>query len=485
MKVRVTDYTLYRWRYHIGYLGLALLVIGMLLLAALFVPGALRDGELESSIASGALSMHSIDPTTVIDLPYHILQRLSFLTFGVTIASIKLPSIVLGALTVVGVLLLIKTWFRRNIAVIVTAIAATTTQFLFLAQDGTPSIMFSFVTIWLLVACTYLTRVKVFGTFWKVVACVLMAIALYTPLGIYTVAALAIAAVFHPHIRYMIRRIARVRLVIAIILGLVTLIPLGEAIILNHSVALTLLGIPQTIDLQTNIISVSKNLFGFFLTSDGYLLRPLYSLGAIILIGAGVYRFLTVKYTARSYTVFFLGLFLIPLVIINPTHITDLYPLAVLFIAMGISMLVSDWYSLFPHNPYARIAGLIPISIFVVGMIFTGSAQYIDNYMYNVNILSYYNNDLPLLNHTLHTYNSSRTAPATVITTKAQEPFYTLVAHYDKRFTINGNTSKAHTIIVTHDQYRSFHPQDLTLSSIVTSQRAINADRFYVYKLSQ
>ena len=480
MKFRVVDYTLYRWRYSIGYIMLTLLVAGARAIAAFYVPGALRDGETQSALASGALSMHSIDPTTVVNLPYHILQRLSFLAFGVTTLSIKLPSIILGALTAFGMLLLVKVWFRRNIAIIVTAITATTAQFLFMAQDGTSAIMFNFVTVWLLVASTYMTRARVFSTFWKVAACVLTATALYIPLGVYVVLALLITASFHPHIRYMIRRIARVRLVIAILLGLVALIPLGEAIILNHKVAFMLLGIPNVINIQDNVISLGKDLFGFFLSSDGYLLRPLYSLGAVVLMVVGTYRFLTVKYTARGYTVFFLCLFLVPLIIINPSHITDLYPIAVLLMAMGVNTLIASWYTLFPRNPYARIAGMVPISIFVGGMIFTGLASYVNNYSYNANVLRDYNNDLKLLTRTV-AKNRQANTPLQVIATKDQEPFYTLVAHYDKRFVVGTEFTQNQTVIMTRDAYYQQKPQ-IGIDMIITNRRATDSDRFYIYK---
>lgn len=483
MKKRVTDYTLYKWRYHIGYSFLALLVAGILSVALFYVPGALRQGEMNSALASGALSINSIEPQTVADLPYHLLQRISFVFFDVSTFSIKLPSVILAAFTAFGIFLLINIWFRRNIAIIVTAIAVTTPQFLFLAQDGTPSITFSFVAVWLLVACTYMTRAKYFKTFWKVIMCVLTAIAFYIPLGIYLVIALAITASLHPHIRHMIRKIAKVRLAIAIALGIVAIIPLIQAVIIDHTVALTLLGIPSSgINLQENVVTVGQDLFGFFLASDNYLLRPLYSLAAIILMGVGTYKFLTVNYTARSYTLFIMAFFIIPLIVINPSHISDLYVLAVLVIAMGIKTLVDNWYKLFPRNPYARIAGLLPISIFIVGMVFTGMGRYTSNYTYNANVLDSYSNDLKLLTRAVAS-NASDNTTIVLATTAQEEPFYQLVARYDKRFTVNDATDETKVTIVTHQQHAA-SPLSKDIHTIITNRKAANADRFYIYKLS-
>ncbi len=485
MKAHVTDYTLYRWRYVIGYVFIALITIAILSISVLYVPGALRQGEMDTAIKSGELSMSSLSPAMVIDLPYHILQRVGFLLFGVSTLTIKLPSVILGIGTTIGVFLLVQSWFRRNVAVLVTVVAITMTQFLYLIQDGTPDIMYSFITIWLLVAATHITRGKLFGTFWKVLACVLMATSFYSPLGGYLVVAMAITASFHPHIRYVLRRISRPRLIIAIILGLLSITPLVYAMILDHTVALTLFGLPTAgIDLKQNFLTVSRDLFGFFSTSNSHLLRPIYSLGVFLLMIIGIYKLFTVKYTARSYTVLILGALMIPLIILNPAHITRLYPLVVLMVAMGVASIIVSWYKLFPRNPYARIAGLIPLSIFIVGMVFSGVMRYMNNYMYNPNVLSFYTNDLRLLDRELATQKATNKTTR-LVTTASQSSFYSLVAHYDKRFSVDVDYQDAPAqLIVMHDVYATHKPSGYDLTKIVTSRKASDADRFYIYTKS-
>lgn len=485
MKARVTDYALYRWRYVIGYALITFVVIAILGIASTNVPGALRQEEIGSALQSGALSVESLDPMTVVDLPYHLLQRVCFILFGVSTLTIKLPSIILGALTSIGIFLLTKAWFRRNVAVLATVLAITTTQFLFLIQDGTPAISFSFVTIWLLTAGTYVTRHASFNTFWKVAGCVLMATALYIPLGVYAVLALLITASFHPHIRYVIRKISRMRLILAIVLGLISVAPLVYASVVHPGVALTLLGIPTTpIDLMANVKTVALDLFGFFSASTSAQLRPMYSLGVAILMAIGAYKLLTVKYTARSYIVLILSVFILPLTILNPHYLTHLYPLAVLMIAMGIVTMITSWYKLFPRNPYARVAGLIPLSVFVLGMMFSGVMRYMNNYSYNPNVLSYYSSDLRLLD----TYLAKSKAQATttrVVTTKDELPFYTLVARYDKRFTASLDIAKApQTIVMTHDAY-TLHRTTVEPYRIITNRKSHAADRLYIYTTKQ
>ena len=478
----VTEYTLYAKRYLIGYLLVLALFIGILSIAAFYVPGALRQGEMQSALTSGALSMQSITPESVVNLPYYILQRLSFMAFGVTPLTIKLPSIILGALTAIGIFVLTRIWFRRNVAVITTAVAIASTQFLFLLQDGTPAIVFSFVTVWLLAASTLVTRSKLFTTFWKVVACVLMATAMYVPLGIYVVLAIIITASLHPHIRYVIRRVPRVRFTIAILLGLTSIAPLIYAIIIKPSVALLLLGIPTDgINLPASLMTAGQDLFGFFSTSNSHLLRPLYPLATTLLIIIGLYKLLTVKYTARSYTVLILGACLTVLVAINPHHVTAFYPIAVLMIAMGIATLIVNWYKLFPRNPYARVAGLVPITIFVVGLVFSGLMRYMNNYTYNPNILGAYSTDLKLLDRTLS--RTTDTKKLQLVTAPDELPFYGLVAHYDSRFSASTSPDpQATTLVVTKKSQQSGIRPEIPLADIVTSKKTNDSDRFYIYK---
>ena len=107
----ITDYTLYRHRYTIGYVLVGLLVTILLVAAALYVPGGLSEAEMASAADSSRLSIRSFDPELVIDLPYSLLQSASFMLLGVTTLSIKLPSLVLGLLSLIGIILLLKNWF--------------------------------------------------------------------------------------------------------------------------------------------------------------------------------------------------------------------------------------------------------------------------------------------------------------------------------------------------------------------------------------
>lgn len=479
MKNRVTDFLSYRWRYVLGY-GFIVVVMGiMLVVAALYVPHELRQAEIDSALTSGSLGTASMAPSAVIDLPYHLLQKLSFIVFGVTVLSIKLPSILLGALTALGIFLLVRTWFKANVAVLATLLTVVTAQFLFMSQDGTPGIMYAFLSIWLLFVATFVTRRKYFGLFWKVLTCIAMAMSLYTPTGVYLVAVMLITALFHPHIRFLIRRFNKLRVALALLLGAGAIVPLLYAIMVDHSIGTALLGIPNgPVNLVSNAGQVLKDAFGFASQSASYLVRPLYPIGVAILMFVGLFRILTHRYSARSYITLAWGLITIVMVIINPKLVTNLFPIAVILISYGMIYMVYSWYRIFPRNPYARVAGMVPLVVFVLAMVVSGVTRFISTYHYNPVVLSGYSSDVTLLRTTLATQHA-QAGNTQVVVSPPELPFYRLIAKYDKRFTAEGQAAAGKAItIYSHAATRPATPP----STITVSQRAQQADRFYIYK---
>ncbi len=481
MQARVTDFLIYKWRYPLGYIFIAVLLVMVVGIAVFTTPGGLRAGEMDSTVKSAALSVESLDTSMVVNLPYHVLQRVVFILLGVSTVTIKLPSLILGTLTIVGIFFLARIWFHRNVAVLTTILAATSTQFLFLVQDGTPAIMYSFVVVWLLLSGTLVTRGYAFNTFWKVLAGVLLASALYMPLGIYLVLTVVVTALLHPHIRYIIRHITRLRLILAVGLAIAFVTPLVYACIVNPETLRILLGVDMTgfvfID---HLVAMWYAFAGFLSVPNGYVLTPLYSLGLVALMTIGLWRLWQQRHTARSYTILILGCLLLPFIFLDTDQAHTVFIVAVMLTGYGIAHLVSSWYRLFPRNPYARIAGFVPLGIVVLGMIYSGVIRYTHNYTYNPEVLTHFNDDVKLLDGTLSKLTATQTA--SVLTTDDELPFYNVLAHYDKRFNaITTPSTQASILIVTRNAHAS-QKVGGTISTIVASARATDADRFYIYK---
>jgi hypothetical protein len=487
MSRKITDYVLYRWRYIIGYGVIALTVVSLLLVAFFYAPGGLSQAEMNSVVTSGGLSLSSLEsfqPASIINLPYHLLQHASLTLFGVNNLSIKLPSLLLGGLSALGMILLLQMWFRRNVAVLTTVLIITTGQFLFMAQNGTPSIVYIFWSVWLLVAAMMVSRQAKFLGLWKIVLFSAAAFSLYTPLSIYILLALASAVMLHPHLRYLMRQLlkARAKVLIASVCALIVITPLIYGIIKEPSVGLMLLGVPDHVpNFMQNVLVLLKQYFSFTAPSIGVATTPIYSLGSMVLIVLGVIRLSTTKYTARSYIISAWVLLLLPVLVINPSFTSITFVPAMLLMAMGISTLLRSWYQLFPKNPYARIAGLLPLTILVGGMFFSGLERYVYSYTNNPTVASYFSHDLKLLNKQLAVKDRPAT---TLIVNKDEKPFYDIVARHNKNLTVTtpANTTTPMTIISRGAYITAEFGEP---KQIVTDPLTNQSDRFYIYKRDQ
>jgi hypothetical protein len=482
MVTRISDYFLYRWRYLLGYSVITLLVIALMGIAWLLIPGGLSESEMNSVVTSSSLTLspEAFKPETIINLPYHILQRLSLALFDVSNLSIKLPSLILGLLSALGVLLLLRTWFKQNVAVITTILVITSGQFLFLIQEGASSIVYVFWSVWLLVTALMISRKARGRTFWKMALFGVGALSLYTPLAIYIIAALLSAVVLHPHLRYIVRNLSKPRLAIGFTCGIILLIPLAYAIARQPSIGLQLLGIPSSMpDFIANGKILFQQYFSFINPGGITVMTPIYGLGIIALIILGVIRLFTTKYTARGYIIISWSLLLIPLRLVNPQFISITFVPIILLMAMGVSMLISRWYRVFPRNPYARIAGLVPLAILIGGMVFSGIDRFIYGYTYTPQVAIHFSSDLSLLNQKLAEKDRGSTA---MLVSEKEKPFYVTVAEYNQNLSVVTDRAAipaSTTKIVSHDAHVSSLGEP---TQILTSDMSNQADRFYIYK---
>ena len=484
MKEKITSYALYRWRYVLGYTIGGLLIAAILVFNFLFVPGGLRTAEQTAAVASGALVFSHFDPDTVINLPYHVLQRASFALFDVSALTIKLPSIIIGLLAIIGCYLLIASWFRRNVAIITTIIAATLPATLFIAQDGTATIYAIAVAFWLLYAATCVSRAVRPQMFWNLLFFVLLALNLYTPLGIWLNIAILSTIPFHPHIRLGAKRFNVNRFAIACAVSFVILAPLIYSLTVKPELALTLLGIPTAVpDLSANLHELSTYYFGGSPHAITPYLEPLFPIATALLLIIGFYRFILIKYTARSYVTWLWGIILVPMILLNPESFMMILPLTILMIAMGIASLIREWYVLFPRNPYARIVGLIPLGIIVVGISVTNTYHYIAGYHYAPQVANAYTNDVKALDRTLARTTASEAQKVTVLVPRGERQFYELVARYDERFVVHQEKAlPAQGIYILQGTLRRDGVTPTAPPAfIAVDTRSENADRFYLY----
>lgn len=467
-----SKYFLYRWRYVIGYSLVGLLLAGALLFAGLYLPGGLSNQEMTSVVRAEAISFSDLSTLAITNLPYYLLQAGIFALFGVSIFTIKLPSLILGLLSAIGFILLLRRWFKPNIAVLASLIAVSTGQFLFIAQSGTPSILYIFWPIVLLLLGTQVTRVKKWRFSWKILFAIVAALSLYTPLGIYPLIAIGLAILLHPHLRAAVRKLKKRRLLFISTLFLAIVAPLIYLIAaINPGLGLTLLGVPSTWppDLATNAMTVLRQYFLFWEPSVTTVMTPVFGLGTALLITLGLYRLIRTRETTRSYLVIIWTICLTPVLIINPLFTSVTFVPSMLMLAAGLMSLISYWYRLFPLNPYARISGLVPIVILVAALIASGLARYTYGYHYSPSVTPLFSNDLRLLPDDT----------TQLVVGESEKAFYTAVANINGGFQVV-DTPTSDTFTATRQASGQF--SDYTVKQIITSARSSEANRFYIYQ---
>ena len=467
-----SQYFLYKWRYAIGYGLIGLLLAGVLVFAGVYLPGGLSSAEMNSVARGGALSLSNPSSLAITSLPYYFLQQGIFALFGVSIFTIKLPSLILGLAAAIGLIGLLRRWYKPNTAVFASLIAISTGQFLYIAQSGTPSVLYIFWPTMLLLLGTFITRAKRFRFLWKILFALTAALSLYTPLGIYPLIAIAIAVALHPHLRAIMRRLSKTRLALMLAVFVVVAAPLIWLISLNPNLAATLLGLPSplSIPIIDNIATLAKQYLVFWQLGSGTVMAPVFGLGSTLIILLGLYRLALMRNTTRSYLIIIWILCIIPVLIINPSFTTVSFIPSVLLLAAGLTSLIAYWYRIFPLNPYARIAGLIPIVIVVGGLIVTGLARYTYGYHYNPSIVSLFSDDLSVL-------------PAnarTIVVAKDEESFYRAVARHRDVATTVATKPTGDTVVATHEAFRTESFKGYKITRIITNERSVNADRYYI-----
>lgn len=480
-KTLITDFFIYRYRYLLGYTLIVITFISLLVFAGLYVPGGLSQSEIKAVAASTSISLSDPSSLAVVNMPYYLLQTYILDFFGVTNFSIKILSIVCASVTGIGAVLLLRRWYRPNIAVLAATIMITTGQFLFVAQSGIASITYIMWPVWLLLAATMITSTTKYKKAWMLSFFVIAALSLYTPLSIYLLLAIVGAAVLHPHVRHILKRMPVAQLSSYALISVVTLAPLAYFIAVQPELATQLLGIPKSWppDILAGANLIVQQYFNFVTPQSGVLMTPMLGLGSIILIALGGWQLFKTRYTARSYTLTAWVILLVPILLMNPQYTSITFVPLLLLAASGLNFLLRFWYGMFPLNPYARFAGLLPMIILVTGLVVSGVDRYFYGYHYDPKTATSFSRDLTLLN-----YQVRKGEKTTLYVTKSEQPFYDAVAKYNKGASFTVTTSIPHSgnfaaTKKAHEQLDAYE-----VDRVVSTGYTNDADRFYIYKNS-
>jgi len=472
---------LYRYRFYIGYILLALAFMNLIFLLPTLSPDGLSSAELSSVTTSYNLHFTSVTSGDLVDLPYHLLQKFLLLIFGFSTYVIKLPSILIAVVLGLLLVLLLNRWFKSNVALLSSVLTILSVPFLYLAGSGTPLIMLVFWPTFLLWLGSKIQGVKKPRPFYCLVFAIALLLSVFTPHMIYLDIFIVLYALANPHLRFTIKTLPRVPFILTSLVVLAGLGLLATNIISDPNVGLHLLT-SENYE-SGHFLDNIKTSLGFFFSwgnaIEGVYLTPLISIASLFLAFAGLFSTAKGFFASRNAIASYLVVFTVILSGFSPdSALLIILPLAILT-AHGLRYILEKWYGLFPENPYARVFGIFPIFIFISIMIISGLSHYIFGYRYTPVIANEFNNDLDLVIENLD--------EDTTLLMKEDSTAYGFYECYEDRthaISVGSKLSDVETPkLATFEN--AYHPDNgWTLSRIITSSKTDNSGRIFVYTVT-
>jgi len=471
-KIVISKLFLYRYRFIIGYVLLGAAFIALLLVLPAFSQHGLSAAEMESTTNSYALSATSPLSGDLVNLPYKALQKLSISIFGLTPYAIKLPSIIIGLLLGLLLILLLNRWFKSNVSLLASTLIILSTPFLFLAGSGTPLIMIVFWPTLLLWLGSKIQGEKRPKPSYSLLFALALIFAVFTPYMIYFAIFCVLFVIFQPHLRFVVKNLPRLPLILVGIVILGAFVALGMNIVSHPDTIMELLFV-KGYNISTfwqNLIDGFSPLFAWGSTFEGVLLTPLVSLPAFALVLIGLFSTTRGFFASRNSIASVLLLFTAVITGFNPdAAVFIILPLSILT-AHGLKYILEKWYGLFPENPYARIAAILPLTALFALIIIPSLLQYVYGYRYSPSVATQFSYDLNIIRENL---------TDETLLVRENYDFYKILER-STDITVIPDTDR-----LSYEKLAILHGQDdsdkYTLSKIITSPMTEESDIIYIY----
>ena len=473
-KVIISKLFLYKHRFLIGYIILGLAFVALLFFLPLFSQNGLSEAEMASAESSYYLNYDAPMNGDLVNLPYRLLQKLSIRVFGLTPYAVKLPSILVGLALGLLLILLLNRWFKNNVSLMASTIVILSTPFLYLAGSGTPLIMLVFwptLLLWLGSKIQGEKRPKPMYSFWFAVALLL---AIFTPYMLYFAVFSVLFVFVQPHLRFVVKSLPKALLITVSLIILAGVVALVMNII-NHpdTIRELLLTKEFTPDrFFSNIGHGAALIFSWRVAVESTLMAPLMSLPIFALALTGLLSTTKGFFASRNSIASVLLVFTVIITGFSPeAAIFVILPISIL-VAHGLKYILLKWYGLFPENPYARVAAILPLASLFAIMIIPSLLQYIYGYRYNPSVVDKFSLDLTLVRENL--------SNETLVVGEKKYNFYRMLESSTNITVVKELTTgiTAPTVAVLNGQTTDEHYK---LQRIITSPRKEKSDIIYLY----
>ncbi len=471
-KIIISKLFLYKYRFIIGYIILGFAFVGLLFALPLTSQSGLSDAEIQSANSSYYLRADAPFNGDLVDLPYRLVQKISIILFGLTPYAIKLPSILVGLLLGFLFILLLNRWFKNNVSLLASCLVILSTPFLFLAGSGTPIVMIVFwptLLLWLGSKIQGENRPKPAYSFLFTIALLL---SIFTPYMLYFAIFCIFFVFMQPHLRFVIKSLPKLPLVLICLIVLSGVAALGINIVNHPDTIMELLFAKsfQISDFFGNIASGLSPVFSWRGTSESVFLSPLMSLPVFAIALIGLFSTTKGFFASRNSIASLLIVFTLIITGFNPSAMVFfILPLSIL-VAHGLKYLLEKWYGLFPENPYARIAAILPLSLLFGTIIVPSILQYVYGYRYSPNVADEFSYSITIIRENL--------TNETLCIADNYSFYKILERSTDITVVENCNKTNVEKLAIMSNITA---PENYQLSRIITSPMRENSDIIYLY----
>lgn len=388
---------LYRYRYLLASILLAVIVLAISIYRFWSVPSGLSASEKLSAIASGRLASGNI--TGLVNAPWLIPEALAIKLYGMTIFALRLPALLLLVASILTMMLAIRAIYRPSLAMMGGLLMACSAFTISLGRAGTPAVMTVLLLTLAILLGYYVVNAKQKVALAIGLALDLMALS-YMSGGLYIVVALAVVALLHPKSRYIIKCHKKLLAGVAVAYVILLLVPIlligGCRTTLASLLAIGTPSLANLRQLASGYVAGSAGLTGGLMT-------PMLTITGAIMVVIGLITLARRGglLSLRSYMIISLLVAGVSMAAFNPDYIYLLFVPTILLEVIAIGYIVDKWHGLFPQNPYARSLAILALSILIGSISLLDINRYISAVSYQASVVYQYDQTLPAVNQLL------------------------------------------------------------------------------------
>jgi hypothetical protein len=315
----------------------------------------------------------------VLLIPIRLAQYI-MIKFDLSYIDLRFVSVAFGLLACIAMYQLLHKWHTRRVSFGVVILFGSSSLFLATARLASTDVVY-FLAIPLLLICgSWLRKKKDIN---KLPLSVLVTVSLLYLPGMWLFA-LAGAAALRKRIKAAWQLNPPSTKILSLGTGLLLLSPMAYSFYKTPGQITSWLGLPElgTITLGgllANFIGIFDGLFWSGLPDRSLWLAgtPILDVFAMAMLVLGLYYYQFGYHPLRKRVLFGFGLAAIVLIALGgPVPIALVLPLAYIFVAAGVALMLQQWFTVFPRNPLARTTGLLLISIAVATSCFYQTQRY-------------------------------------------------------------------------------------------------------------